>query len=39
MYDYIIGMVTEINFNSIVLENNGIGYIINVSNPFTYQVN
>ena len=39
MYDYIIGMVTEINFNSIVLENNGIGYLINVSNPFTYQEN
>ena len=39
MYDYIIGKVTDIYFNSIVLDNNGIGYLINVSNPFFYQIN
>ncbi len=39
MYDYIIGKATSINFNSIVLENNGIGYLIYVSNPFFYQEN
>lgn len=39
MYDYIIGKVTGINFNSIVVENNGIGYLIYVSNPFLYQEN
>lgn len=37
MYDYLIGTVTEIKFNSIVLENNKIGYLIYVSNPFSYQ--
>ncbi len=39
MYDYIIGNVMSINFNSIVLENNGIGYLIYVANPFLYQEN
>lgn len=39
MYDYIIGRVTNIKFNSIVLENNGIGYLIYVANPFFYQEN
>lgn len=39
MYDYIIGKITDIKFNSIVLENNGIGYLIYVSNPFFYQIN
>lgn len=37
MYDYIIGRVTNINFNSITLENNNIGYNIYVANPFSYQ--
>ena len=37
MYDYLIGNVVDINFNSITLENNGIGYIIYVANPFNYQ--
>ena len=39
MYDYIIGQVTSINFNSITIENNNIGYLIYVSNPFSYQEN
>ncbi len=37
MYDYIIGMVSDINFNSIVVEVNNIGYLVYVSNPFFYQ--
>lgn len=37
MFDYIIGKVTGIYFNSIVLENHHIGYLIYVSNPFSYQ--
>jgi len=36
MYDYIKGVVTEIKNNSIVLDNNGIGYLIYVSNPYSY---
>ena len=34
MYSYIIGKVTEVMSNAIVLENNGIGYLINTPNPF-----
>ena len=37
MYDYIIGKVTDINYNNIVVDNNGIGYLIYVSNPYYYQ--
>ena len=38
MYSYFIGIVTEINSNSIVLECNKIGYLIYVPNPFSYQI-
>ena len=38
MYSYIIGNVSEINSNSIVLECNKIGYLIYVPNPFSYKV-
>ena len=37
MYDYIKGIVTEIKNNSIVLDNNGIGYLIYVSNPYSFE--
>ena len=36
MYSYIIGTITEINNNHIVLENNRIGYLIYVSNPYDF---
>ncbi len=39
MYDYIIGTVTEIYSNSIALDNNGIGYLINTPNPYQFQEN
>ena len=38
MYSYIIGKVTDINSNSIVLECGNIGYMIYVPNPFSYKV-
>ena len=38
MYSYIIGNVSEINSNSIVLECGNIGYMIFVPNPFSYKV-
>ncbi|MBQ2639408.1 MAG: Holliday junction branch migration protein RuvA [Bacilli bacterium] len=38
MFDYIIGKVTDIKNNSIVLENNEIGYLIYVSNPYSYEI-
>lgn len=39
MYSYIKGVVTIIDTNNIVIENNGIGYLIFVSNPYSYRLN
>lgn len=39
MYDYIRGIVTKILSNAIVLENNGIGYLIYTPNPYAFQEN
>jgi Holliday junction DNA helicase RuvA len=38
MYDYIKGIVTYIKNNAIVLDNNGIGYLIYVSNPYSFDI-
>lgn len=37
MYKYIKGQITEIGPNYVVLENNGIGYLIYVANPYSYE--
>ncbi len=39
MYSYIKGIITEITPKGITVDNNGIGYFIEVSNPFSYLVN
>jgi len=39
MYDYINGKVIELKNNSIVLDNNGIGYLVYVPNPYVYEEN
>jgi len=39
MYGYIKGIVTEIESSYIILENNNIGYLIYVANPYAYQLN
>lgn len=39
MYSYIIGIVKLYENNCIVIENNNIGYLINVSNPYSYKIN
>ena len=39
MYNYIKGIVTEINSNYICLENNLIGYLIYTVNPYTFRLN
>lgn len=39
MYSYIKGIVTEINSNYIVIDNNGIGYLIYTPNPFAFKEN
>lgn len=36
MYSYLIGKIVEINSDSIVIENNQIGYHILVSNPYSF---
>ena len=38
MYSYIKGLITEINATHIVLESNGIGYKIFVSNPYSFKI-
>ncbi len=39
MYSYIKGVITIIEPSYVVLENNGIGYMIFVANPYSYKVN
>ena len=39
MYNYIKGIITEINSNYICLENNMIGYLIYTVNPYRFQLN
>ncbi len=38
MYEYIIGKITKITPKYIVVENNGIGYILIVANPFNFKI-
>lgn len=37
MYEYLIGTITQVFPAYIVVENNGIGYLINVANPFMFK--
>ena len=37
MYNYMIGKVTEVSSNYVVLECSGIGYTINTPNPYSFQ--
>ncbi len=39
MYEYIKGIVTQVESNYIVLEQNGIGYMIYTGNPYSFHVN
>lgn len=39
MYGYIIGKVTKITPKYIICENNGIGYLMIVSNPYNFKLN
>lgn len=38
MYSYIIGNIKEINTNSIVIDNNGIGYFVYTPNPYSLKL-
>lgn len=37
MYEYLTGTITQVFPACIVVENNGIGYLINVANPFRFK--
>ncbi len=39
MYDYIVGKITYIKNNAIVVDNSGIGYLVYVSNPYSFELN
>ena len=39
MIKYIIGTITGYDKNCIILENNKIGYLINVANPYSFKMN
>ncbi len=39
MYSYMIGKVREVEGNAIILEVNGIGYLINTPNPYAFDLN
>ena len=39
MYGYIRGIVTEVESSYIILENNNIGYLIYVANPYYFELN
>jgi len=38
MYEYIIGKITDLKTNAIVVENNEIGYLVYVSNPYSFEL-
>ena len=38
MYGYIKGIIKEIESNHIIIDNNGIGYLIYVANPYYYKI-
>ena len=38
MFDYIKGIITDIKSNSIVVDNNDIGYLVFVSNPYSFEI-
>lgn len=38
MYGYISGIVKDIESNYIIIDNNGIGYLIYVANPYYYKL-
>ncbi len=39
MFGYIKGIITSVESNYIIIENNGIGYLIYVANPYSYIIN
>lgn len=38
MYSYIYGMIKEIGNNYVVIDNNGIGYLVYTANPYSFSI-
>lgn len=38
MYSYIVGKIASLSTNSIVIDNNGIGYNVYVANPYSFNI-
>lgn len=38
MYEYLVGQITEVTPTHVVLEVNGVGYLIQTANPYRFQV-
>lgn len=38
MYEYIFGVIKDIESDYVVLDNNGIGYMIYTSNPYSFKI-
>lgn len=38
MYEYIKGNIIDVDTNYVIIENNGIGYIVYVANPYSYKI-
>lgn len=39
MYEYLIGMITEVQPDSIVVDVNGVGFRVQVANPYSFTAN
>ena len=37
MFDYIKGKIAYLKNNAVVIDNNGIGYLVYVPNPYVYE--
>ena len=38
MYSYIKGIIDEVTSSSVIIDNNGIGYNVFVSNPYSFNI-
>ena len=38
MYDYISGVIKDIESNYVIIDNNGIGYLIYTPNPYSFNL-
>ena len=39
MYSYIVGRITDIESDSITVDNNGVGYLVYTPSPYAFELN